>query len=283
MWLVPRFAIAPLGLTTEGSTKVKLKGWKWYLKKLQCRLYFLLWTKIFSLKIIVSRSRHLWECTPARTTLGVPAGLEACTASPRGRTQPPLWTRPSWTSSSPPSWACRRRSRRRSRRRPAGRRCRRPRRWPRGWAASGRCRDPIASARRAPGRGAFAAGRLAPEQAPAVWAPPLQVRTWCALLRTLRNAALQHDYSQIILPKISNLEIMPGVKVLEFLPALIKIVRVVALSFPHPHARLTNHSYATLQHKCCQRNGYSCAVRFSDRIVPLTHYRPAMPFGNRKI
>jgi len=33
---VPRFAIAPLGLTTEGSTKFKLKGWKCYLKKLQC-------------------------------------------------------------------------------------------------------------------------------------------------------------------------------------------------------------------------------------------------------
>jgi len=34
---VPRFAIAPLGLTTEGSTKFKLKGWKCYLKKLQCK------------------------------------------------------------------------------------------------------------------------------------------------------------------------------------------------------------------------------------------------------
>ena len=34
---MPRFAIAPLGLTTEGSTKFKLKGWKWYLKKLQCK------------------------------------------------------------------------------------------------------------------------------------------------------------------------------------------------------------------------------------------------------
>jgi len=33
---VPRFAIAPLGLTTEGSTKFKLKGWKCYLKKLRC-------------------------------------------------------------------------------------------------------------------------------------------------------------------------------------------------------------------------------------------------------
>ena len=33
---MPRFAIAPLGLTTEGSTKFKPKGWKWYLKKLQC-------------------------------------------------------------------------------------------------------------------------------------------------------------------------------------------------------------------------------------------------------
>ena len=33
---MPRFAIAPLGLTTEGSTKFKLKGWKRYLKKLQC-------------------------------------------------------------------------------------------------------------------------------------------------------------------------------------------------------------------------------------------------------
>jgi len=33
---VPRFAIAPLNLTTEGSTKFKLKGWKCYLKKLQC-------------------------------------------------------------------------------------------------------------------------------------------------------------------------------------------------------------------------------------------------------
>jgi len=33
---VPRFAIAPLGLTTEGSTKFKLKGWKCYPKKLQC-------------------------------------------------------------------------------------------------------------------------------------------------------------------------------------------------------------------------------------------------------
>jgi len=32
---VPRFAIAPLGLTTEGSTKFKLKGWKYYIKKLQ--------------------------------------------------------------------------------------------------------------------------------------------------------------------------------------------------------------------------------------------------------
>ena len=29
---MPRFAIAPLGLTTEGSTKFKLKGWKCYLK-----------------------------------------------------------------------------------------------------------------------------------------------------------------------------------------------------------------------------------------------------------
>ena len=36
---MPRFAIAPLGLTTEGSTKIKLKGWKWYLKKLQCILH----------------------------------------------------------------------------------------------------------------------------------------------------------------------------------------------------------------------------------------------------
>jgi len=34
---VPRFAIAPLGLTTEGGTKFKLKGRKCYLKKLQCR------------------------------------------------------------------------------------------------------------------------------------------------------------------------------------------------------------------------------------------------------
>jgi len=33
---VPRCAIAPLGLTTEVSTKFKLRGWKWYLKKLQC-------------------------------------------------------------------------------------------------------------------------------------------------------------------------------------------------------------------------------------------------------
>jgi len=33
---MPRFAIAPLGLTTEGSTKFKLKGCKCYLKKLQC-------------------------------------------------------------------------------------------------------------------------------------------------------------------------------------------------------------------------------------------------------
>ena len=33
---MPRFAIAPLGLTTEGSTKFKPKGWKRYLKKLQC-------------------------------------------------------------------------------------------------------------------------------------------------------------------------------------------------------------------------------------------------------
>jgi len=33
---VPRFAIAPLGLTTEGSIKFKPKGWKRYLKKLQC-------------------------------------------------------------------------------------------------------------------------------------------------------------------------------------------------------------------------------------------------------
>jgi len=33
---VPRFAIAPLGLTMEGSTKFKLKGWKCYSKKLQC-------------------------------------------------------------------------------------------------------------------------------------------------------------------------------------------------------------------------------------------------------
>jgi len=32
---VPRFAIAPLGLTTEGSTKFKPKGWQCYLKKLQ--------------------------------------------------------------------------------------------------------------------------------------------------------------------------------------------------------------------------------------------------------
>jgi len=35
---VPRSAIAPLGLTTEGSTKFKLKGWKCYLKKLQWSL-----------------------------------------------------------------------------------------------------------------------------------------------------------------------------------------------------------------------------------------------------
>ena len=35
---MPRFAIAPLGLATEGSTKLKPKGWKRYLKKLQCRL-----------------------------------------------------------------------------------------------------------------------------------------------------------------------------------------------------------------------------------------------------
>ena len=33
---MPRFAISPLGLTTEGSTKFKPKGWKRYLKKLQC-------------------------------------------------------------------------------------------------------------------------------------------------------------------------------------------------------------------------------------------------------
>jgi len=31
---VPRFAIAPLGLKTEGSTEFKPKGWKRYLKKL---------------------------------------------------------------------------------------------------------------------------------------------------------------------------------------------------------------------------------------------------------
>jgi len=37
---VPRFAIAPLGLTTEGSTKFKLKGWKCYRKKLQWTCYF---------------------------------------------------------------------------------------------------------------------------------------------------------------------------------------------------------------------------------------------------
>jgi len=34
---VPRSAVAPLGLTTEGGTKFKLKGWKCYPKKLQCR------------------------------------------------------------------------------------------------------------------------------------------------------------------------------------------------------------------------------------------------------
>jgi len=34
---VPRFAVAPLGLTTEGNTKFKVKGWKCYLKKLQCK------------------------------------------------------------------------------------------------------------------------------------------------------------------------------------------------------------------------------------------------------
>jgi len=33
---VPRFAIDPLGLTTEGGTKFKPKGGKRYLKKLQC-------------------------------------------------------------------------------------------------------------------------------------------------------------------------------------------------------------------------------------------------------
>ena len=33
---MPRFAIAPLGLTTEGSTKFKPKVWQCYLKKLQC-------------------------------------------------------------------------------------------------------------------------------------------------------------------------------------------------------------------------------------------------------
>jgi len=38
---VPCFAIAPLGLTTEGSTKFKLKGWKCYLKKLQCGTWFI--------------------------------------------------------------------------------------------------------------------------------------------------------------------------------------------------------------------------------------------------
>ena len=37
---MPRFAIAPLGFTTEGSTKYKLKGWKGYLKKLQCCAFF---------------------------------------------------------------------------------------------------------------------------------------------------------------------------------------------------------------------------------------------------
>jgi len=35
---VPRFAIVPLGLTTEGSTKFKLKGWKFFLKKIQWRM-----------------------------------------------------------------------------------------------------------------------------------------------------------------------------------------------------------------------------------------------------
>ena len=36
---MPRFAVAPLGLTTEVSTKFKLKGWKCYLKKLQCEKF----------------------------------------------------------------------------------------------------------------------------------------------------------------------------------------------------------------------------------------------------
>ena len=44
---MPRFAIAPLGLTTEGSTKFKLKGSKCYLKKLQCTSFVQLefWTE----------------------------------------------------------------------------------------------------------------------------------------------------------------------------------------------------------------------------------------------
>jgi len=33
---VPRSTIAPLGLTTEGGLKFKLKGWKCYIKRLQC-------------------------------------------------------------------------------------------------------------------------------------------------------------------------------------------------------------------------------------------------------
>jgi len=36
---LPRSAISPLGLTTEGSTKFKPKGWKCYLKKLQCTCF----------------------------------------------------------------------------------------------------------------------------------------------------------------------------------------------------------------------------------------------------
>jgi len=43
---VPRFAIAPLGLTTEGSTKFKLKGWKCYLKKLQCSRVVVGWVRL---------------------------------------------------------------------------------------------------------------------------------------------------------------------------------------------------------------------------------------------
>jgi len=67
---VPRFAIAPLGLTTEGSTKFKLKGWKCYLKKLQCSAPFVqvMWSRISFVIRLATRDGLIvpgWFCVPS--------------------------------------------------------------------------------------------------------------------------------------------------------------------------------------------------------------------------